>query len=314
MLILLVMLAVLIPRVRDARIWGLLTDRKAADYQPQKPATPVVVATPLPATVAIAQPSAAEDELALDQEPEEQEAFKEEAEVLLDRRLEVEGIEMVPYWRVVRWAIASSFENLQKRASRSYLFNDFVRKPNKMRGQLVRLRLNVRRVLQCERPPSQPKDIPQLYEIWGATDQSQAWLYCIITPELPPGLPVGPSVHEEVVFTGFFLKLQGYQPGNAKPNDSPLFAPLLIGKLQMAQPLPPAQADTSNWWWLAVGGLAVAGFAAIWYVVHRSRPHAPIQTVGGAVALPWQQSDDEDADELGGDSWMNNQTDEERIE
>jgi hypothetical protein len=69
--------------------------------------------------------------------------------------------------------------------------------------------------------------------VWGWSETSKAWLYVFVTPELPPGLNADTPINQNAKFAGYFYKMQGYQPGAAKPNAKPELAPLLIGKFEV---------------------------------------------------------------------------------
>ena len=308
MLLLLVILAIYIPRARDPRTWSwLATDDASTDFQPQT--SPHSTLASLQPTASAAQTEgvqssnvtsakSVEAAVPLDMDPEEIEAFQEQTEALTDKALYLEGIEMPSYWRLVRWSLDNTLPGLEKRASRAIVFNHFVQRPSKLRGKLVRLTLNVRRVLPCAVEKGQPADIPQLYEVWGFSEESQAWMYVVITPDLPAGLPVGPRVHQQVTFCGYFLKLQGYHEAGAGPKDRPLYAPLLIGRLGLAQPLPPPPVtDHWAWWLMATGVLLTAAIAMVWFIF-RTRPRRPIPATGGQHPLPWQEEEsDEESEE-----------------
>lgn len=309
MLLLLVVLAIYIPRARDPRSWSWLSSGDSStEFQPQDftlaAVHPTAAVAPSKVAQAIVAPSKttasapAEAELPLDLDQEEIEAFQEQAEVLADKALYLEGIEMPSYWRLVRWSLDNTLSGLEKRASRALVFNHFVQRPSKLRGKLVRLTLNVRRVLPCAVEEGQPADIPQLYEVWGFSEEAQAWPYVVITPDLPEGLPVGPRVNEQVTFCGYFLKLQGYHEAGAGPKDKPLYAPLLIGRMGLAQPLPPPPVtDHWTWWVMATGVILTAAILMVWFIF-RSRPRRPIVATGGGHALPWQDGEsDEESEE-----------------
>ena len=263
---------------------------------PTLPAEATTVAAAQATGAAVAGPSVhkpATDRPAipLDMDPEQAKFLKEESEMLIDRSEALKGIEMPAYWRLLRWARASSMEELEKRASRGLVFNHFAQQPNKYRGKLVRLKLNVRRVLPCEEVVGQPEGTPQLYEMWGVTEESQAWLYVIVTPDLPPGLEVGPRINEEIIFNGYFLKLQGYEEAGAKPNAKPLYAPMLIGRVALAKPLPaPKVTEHQTVWLLIAGGILGAGVLLVWFVV-RARSSRHQAHSGRAHPLPWEEAE-----------------------
>jgi hypothetical protein len=104
--------------------------------------------------------------------------------------------------------------------------------------------------------------VKKVYEIWGATDESQAWPYVVVTSELPKGLPEGTSVSEDAYFSGYFLKLQGYHEGGAKPNAPPLSAPLFIGKVAWLPTVKVAVNPPAPTWVIWVG-LAICGMIGV---------------------------------------------------
>ena len=70
---------------------------------------------------------------------------------------------MKSYKRILQWVRHQPYALLQKRARTDLMFNDFYNNPDKHRGQLVALDLNVRRVLKYDLE-GQP-----VYEVWGWT-------------------------------------------------------------------------------------------------------------------------------------------------
>ena len=54
---------------------------------------------------------------------------------------------------------------------------------------------------------------------------------------------------------GYFFKMQGYQPGSAKPNDRATTAPLLIGRIKWLPAAIPRR-KASDWKW-GLGAVAV---------------------------------------------------------
>ena len=165
-----------------------------------------------------------------DVDEEEQEAAIEEFDALTDKTLEMHREEMPAYWRLLSWAEHQDISLLQKRAKKDVVFNDFIQSPDKYRGQLVALKLNVRRILGDD-PGKNPLGLKRIYEVWGFTTESQAWLYVGVTGHIPEGMPIGPTIEEQVTFYGYFLKLQGYHEAGARPNARPLIAPVLVGKM-----------------------------------------------------------------------------------
>jgi len=174
-------------------------------------------------------PDPEEEIFGTDRDIEEWEGIQEEFQAISDRTTEMQVEEMMAYWRMVGWVNRQSPEDLRKRARKDLVFNDLMSAPNKYRGRLVHLDLNVRRVLRQPAAADNLAGVKEVYELIGATTESQAWLYMVITPKIPPEMPVGPDVYERARVDGYFLKLQGYYPGGAAPDSKPLVAPVIIG-------------------------------------------------------------------------------------
>jgi hypothetical protein len=205
-----------------------------------------------------------------DEDPEEAEALKEEIQALTDGSLQMGPEEMEAYDRLVRWANSQPFELLQKRARKHSVLADFMQFPDKQRGRLFTLKLNVRRIL----PVDKTRDGIALHEVWGWTTESKAWLYAALVVDLPPDMPTGPDVNEKATLVGYFFKLQGYHEAGAKPNARPLNAPLFVGRLTW-QPAQVVKANSNDWlWvWVVAGALVVImiaqfGISIFW----RKRP------------------------------------------
>jgi hypothetical protein len=183
-----------------------------------------------------------------DQDSEQWESAQEEFQAITDRTLKSSAEEMAAYWRLFGWAQRQSLEQMQSRAAKRPLFNQFAQKPDEQRGKLFELDLNVRQVLVGDAPQNSA-GVKKIYELVGSTDQSQAWLYWVVTAELPAGMPIGADVHERVRFVGYFFKQQGYYAAGAGPNDKPLMAPSLIGKVSWKETPStlPSSTPTSPW-------------------------------------------------------------------
>ena len=88
------------------------------------------------------------------------------------------------------------------------------------------------------------------------TDESRPWLYDLVVVEYPNGMSTGPSIRERAKFAGYFLKLQGYLPHDARPGQRPEKAPLLIGRLRVGAARVSPPDKTLEW---ALGTVLVAG-------------------------------------------------------
>ena len=152
-----------------------------------------------------------------------------------DGSLKMQKLEMPAYWRIVNVVKNASFSDLLKAADSKVRFNDLYSSPENHRSKLLTLTVNIRKIERYDTEEN-AAGVQELYEVWGWSETSKAWLYCFVTPELPPGLDANTPVNQSAKFAGYFFKLQGYQPGIAKPNANPLRAPLLIGKFELSKP------------------------------------------------------------------------------
>jgi hypothetical protein len=215
-----------------------------------------------------------------DQDPEQRQAAIEEFEAVTDKTTEIQREEMAAYWRLLTWVTQQPFTDLNKRSKTNFVVNDLMQEPSVHRGELLRLELNVRRVLAYEVPDNR-LGVKQVYEVWGWTSESQAWPYVAIVLDIPTGFPVGPDVSERAVFCGYFFKLQGYLEAGADPRARPLAAPLLLGRME-ARPRKPAPVVGSEGPWLVALAI-VAGLMLLtrigWLIRRRyTRQAAPVKT------------------------------------
>ena len=168
--------------------------------------------------------------------------------VVTDNSLRMAKREMPAYWELVRKTANSSFNELYEVSNSRTKFNDFYSEPAKHRGELVTLDIVVRRVTKFDAESGNSAGIKSVYEIWGSTDQSQAWLYVFITNALPEGFDEETLLRKKTSFAGYFLKLLAYQPGSASPNAKPLLAPLLVGRFKDIQQATPITKSDPPWW------------------------------------------------------------------
>lgn len=214
-----------------------------------------------------------------DEDPEVRKQFLLRAEAILDRSTSIRGYEMPAYWRVLDWVESQSLADFQARSLPQFPFQDYLQRPNKHRGQAVRVALEVRQVTSYEVKDPQGKQ-HKLYEVWGVPTELDGWLYVVVTPELPRGFPIGKNLGVLTTAYGYFFKVQGYVPFDAKLNTKPQLAPMLIGRLtpvSTAAP-PPKPVNPLTWIVLAVGGVILFVAIAGWIVAARrttaSRPAA----------------------------------------
>jgi len=223
-----------------------------------------------------------------DTDPEEREGASEQFQAVSDRTIELAREEMPAYWRLFGWAEHQTLTDLQQRADKSAVLNQFIQIPDEQRGKLFQLDLNVRRVLSYD-APANSAGIQKVYEIWGWTTESKAWLYVVLTAHLPPGMPVGPDVNERVTFAGYFLKVQGYHAAGAGPRDKPLTAPLLIGRVAWQAPPARVSANSTDLWMQgAITFLVLLGALglAIWILIPKRSSRLQTATTSDQKSSP----------------------------
>lgn len=229
-----------------------------------------------------------------DEDPEQRADSTEEFQAVTDGTIGIQPEEMLAYWRLLLWTEHQSLETLQRRARANVFFTELMQFPEKFRGRLVTLDLNVRRVLAYDLDDT-PLGKRRLYELWGFTEESKAWLYVAVTAHLPEGMAVGPEVEERVRLTGYFFKLQGYFEAGAKPRAPALRAPLLVGRLSRFAPPPGVQASPGDDWWTAavlIGAclvLAVAIGTQLWSGRRAARHEAVRREDAGRSVRDWLQ-------------------------
>lgn len=233
MVVMLGVLLLLIIRSGDPNTWAWLTN----DTSASKPVQPNQSA-PAFKTGDIAPASGGPTDL----DPEETEAIAEEFQAVADAKLSIEREEMPAYNRLLRWVRGQTLSEMRRRAKREVVFTQFYQSPEKYRGQLFELELNVRRILEYTH-----NDLT-LYEIWGWTAESRSWLYVGVVLDLPKGMPVDPDVYENATLVGYFFKMQGYLEAGGKPRAAPLQAPLFVGRL-IWRPSEKPQTQRSDWSW-----------------------------------------------------------------
>jgi hypothetical protein len=133
----------------------------------------------------------------------------------------------------MRWARSRSFSELEERAKRDLPFVKLCDIPRfdearRHRGELIRLRLHIRRIVDWEQDKPNSANVKKVYEIWGTTDESKSNPYAVAVFELPPEIPVKADASSEAVFVGYFLKALKYSAEDKKLRG----APLLIGRVK----------------------------------------------------------------------------------
>jgi hypothetical protein len=227
----------------------------------------------------------------IDEDSDEQSAAAEEFQAVTDGTTAIQPEEMFAYRRLLSWVEQQPLPDLCGRAEVEPSFNELMQRPAEHRGTLAHLSLHVRRILSYEN--HDPKiGASRLYELWGWSEQSPSWLYVVVTPELPAGMPVGAQVEEDADVFGYFFKLQGYQEASAPPRAEPLRAPLFVGRLDWhpvkKAPAPLATPKLTPTAWFGIVAVALVGL----YLIRLAIRYAPQQR--SAASFNRGKYDDED--------------------
>ena len=164
-----------------------------------------------------------------DTDPAEREEMQRFLEVVSDER-PIEAVDSPAYLRMLKWAMTQPMADMESRANREITFAKLWKYPHQHRAELVRMRMQVKRVIhdQGDEVAANSFGLEEMYEIWTTTEDSNGNPFIIIVPELPPGIPVAHESHGDIVFSGYFLKIFGYEAADKKARG----APLLIGRLR----------------------------------------------------------------------------------
>jgi hypothetical protein len=163
-----------------------------------------------------------------DESPAEQEDIKRFFEVVTDKQgIGISDVDMPAYWRLLKWTRSRSFADLERRAERDVPFAKLWQEPEKHRGELIRLRLHVKQIVEWDGISENSAGVKTVYELSGFTDQSGGNPYVVACTELPPEIKVATRTNAEVVFAGYFLKVIKYEGAIATRG-----APLLVGRVR----------------------------------------------------------------------------------
>lgn len=259
--------------MRDVNTWRCLAkdeETVAANPSGTEPSEPP---TPLPEATG-----------PTDEDQDQVEEATNEFQVLVDGGLSLQREEMEAYDRLVEWVKNQSFDRLYRRGKKDLWYSDLCSTPDRYRGAIVALNLEVRRAKSVD---ENRYGVP-LHEAWALTDESRGRLYDIVVIDYPKEMPVGFKVYAKAKFAGYFLKLQGYESGGAKPGQAPDKAPLLIGRLKwepMAVAAPPTNPEQEWMWGLALLAVIGAVFGArfVYYKWIRKKPEIRAENVPAAT-------------------------------
>ena len=187
-------------------------------------------------------------------------AAQHDFEYIIDKA-PLKSREMDAYWRMMAWSRTEPLADLEQDAQRDVMFVQLFEQPKRHRGQPIRLRLHVNRVLEWD-AATNSHGIKKVYEAWGWTDESSTNPYVVVFPERPEGLPLGEDKGGEVVFVGYLLKVMSYTDKLGKTRG----APLLIGRTRLvsAPSRAAADSDASTVLIVVLGGVALLVGIFIW--------------------------------------------------
>lgn len=268
LLMALVVLAMIYQRAKEPRFWRWLTNESLAEPD-DRPATPTPSADDARPKNNVANVREIIVPGPNESDPDELAKLRSNLKAVQDRQ-PLQPFEMSAYWRLLGWSRTRPFAELEKGALRDVPYSHLWEEPDLYRGQPMRLKLHVRRVLTYDTTEN-PLGLKKVFEVYGFTDNSLSFPFIVILPEKPDGLPIGTDVDGDIVFVGYFLKWMGYRAYDSKRN-----APLLVGR---ARPVVhSAGVAQGGGWELAfltlVGGVFALGLLGWFSFRTRRRPSA----------------------------------------
>lgn len=278
LLMALAVIGLIYQRAKDPQLWRWLTNESRADSSDDSNAT----SQTSEATTNNSPLAALEEIVAGPNETDADELEKLRSNLkFVEDRVPLSPHEMSAYWRLMAWSRTRPFAELEKLARRDVPYSHMWEEPDLYRGQPIRLKLHVRRVLSYE-PSENPQGLKKVYELHGWTDNSLSFPFIVVVPEKPAGLKVGTDVEGDIVFVGYFLKWMGY-----RAFDTAKSAPLLIGR---AKPASRGDAGGKEDRWetsflILVGGVLLLSFIG-WFAIYGLR--RPRTIVAATTSIPDQ--------------------------
>ena len=284
----LAVLGILYQRVKEPQFWRWMTNESRADgvADISEKQTPPKSSVALKANDENSKQAVNQENLVLgpnETDEEELAKLRSNLKAVQDRQA-LQEFDMPAYWQLMRRSRTRPIAELEKLARRDVPYSHLWEEPDLYRGQPIRLKLHIRRVLKYE-PSKNPQDLKMVYEAWGWTEDSRSFPFCVVFPEKPEGLPIGTDVDADFVFVGYFLKWMSYQAFDVKKN-----APLLVGRLRPATKMV-GSAKSSDWetaFLTLVGGVLLLSFLG-WFAVYGLR--RPRTIVAATTAVPDQLPD-----------------------
>lgn len=146
-------------------------------------------------------------------------------------------------------------------ARRDVLFANLYQEPANYRGELIRVKGVLARLLAWDSPPDRnPHGFPRYYEAWIFSEDQSTNPMVVLFSEAPVGLTPSDNLKENVSIDAFFVKLLAYETREGKTRGAPM---LVGGKLHWDRP-------TGDFWSqamllaVAVAALVLVGGLVFW--------------------------------------------------
>lgn len=253
----LALIGLLIVKTGDPSMWRWFADEngRAAENEPAHTPPPILDAT---------GPT--------HEDAEQQTAVREEFQAITDGTTNLQKVEMIPYARLVLWTKNQPFERMWRLARGDMLYTQLYDEPNKYRGELIRMKVNVHRTLDAGEI-----DGTRLHEVIGVTENSWGRPYFLIVVDYPKDMPVGDNLSESAKFVGYFLKLQGYEPVEAEPGDPVQKTPLLIGRIEWTPPVTVKKDSSVEWFFGLAALIIIVVFAGVMFIFTKLKPRRTVR-------------------------------------
>jgi hypothetical protein len=162
------------------------------------------------------------------------------------RPLGADALEVKTFGQLLGMVYWTSPAALNKAARDDLTFRQFFERPEKYRGQIVRVTGRLRRLTYDDEPPEPAREagVRAVYEGWLFSDALGPNPLCLQLPELPPGLEVRQNMDVRVTFAGYFFKKHRYKSADTKKDNEWRDAPLLVGRVVTVYP----QARAGDSW------------------------------------------------------------------
>lgn len=181
-------------------------------------------------------------------------------------------------WLTLR---SSSLRSLAHASAPRVTFAELHGQPTTYRGRLVRFRGTLHRLEQIKAPPND-YDIRDYWQGWLEPEGGPVTPIVVYFLRLPPGMPHGMRIREEVDVVGYFLKRWAYAA-----TDAVRVAPLVLALEPIWKPRPassPVAISISTVALVTIGAVVVVTAAAIG-LANRGRPIEPPAPTDLSTAL-----------------------------